>query len=213
MTVRPLPSAEVVLSSAYQRYYGPLRLPAQSATPSGATLIRCGGLLRSPGPALPWCPTTLSAHAAPATPEGPGGPGSCGGPPGTGLPPTSTGSAPSVSYRGYTWVRCAVRPARLRAPPGRSSGNLVLWVTPHTSLKLPGRAARSRGRTFTGEFQSIHGILSGTVRSGHGIRWHREASPSVAASRVNRPAQGAAARRATRGLPGGRARRSCRAAN
>ena len=38
----------------------------------------------------------------------------------------------------------------------------MLWVTPHTSLKLPGRAARSRGRTFTGEFQSIHGILSGT---------------------------------------------------
>jgi hypothetical protein len=39
----------------------------------------------------------------------------------------------------------------------------VLWVTPHTSLKLPGRAARSRGRTFTGEFQSIHGMLSGTI--------------------------------------------------
>jgi len=38
----------------------------------------------------------------------------------------------------------------------------VFQVTPHTSLKLPGRAARSRGRTFTGEFQGIHGILSGT---------------------------------------------------
>jgi hypothetical protein len=33
------------------------------------------------------------------------------------------------------------------------------WVAPHTSLKLPGRAARSRGRTCTGEFQSIHGML------------------------------------------------------
>jgi len=42
---------------------------------------------------------------------------------------------------------------------------LVLWVTPHTSLKLPGRAARSRGRTSTGEFQRIHGILSGTYSS------------------------------------------------
>jgi hypothetical protein len=39
----------------------------------------------------------------------------------------------------------------------------VPWVTPHTSLELPGRAAHSRGRTSTGEFQSIHGILSGTV--------------------------------------------------
>jgi hypothetical protein len=45
----------------------------------------------------------------------------------------------------------------------RSSGNSVPWVTPHTSLELPGRAARSRGRTSTGEFQSIHGILSGTL--------------------------------------------------
>jgi hypothetical protein len=35
------------------------------------------------------------------------------------------------------------------------------WVP---SLKLPGRAARSRGWTSTGEFQSIHGILSGTIR-------------------------------------------------
>ena len=53
---------------------------------------------------------------------------------------------------------CALTSARL-------SGNSVLWVTPHPSLKLPGRAARSRGRTSTGEFQSIHGILSGTFSS------------------------------------------------
>ena len=46
----------------------------------------------------------------------------------------------------------------------RSSGTSVPWVTPHTSLELPGRAARSRGRTSTGEFQSIHSILSGTFR-------------------------------------------------
>jgi hypothetical protein len=38
----------------------------------------------------------------------------------------------------------------------------MLQVTPHTSLELPGRAARSRGRTSTGEFQRIHGMLSGT---------------------------------------------------
>ena len=35
----------------------------------------------------------------------------------------------------------------------------VQWVP---SLKLPGRAARSRDRTSTGEFHGIHGILSGT---------------------------------------------------
>jgi hypothetical protein len=68
-----------------------------------------------------------------------------------------------MSSRGYTWVRCTLRPARLRAHLREHlSGNLVRRVTPHTSLELPGRAARSRGRTSTGEFQSIHGILSGT---------------------------------------------------
>lgn len=38
----------------------------------------------------------------------------------------------------------------------------MFQVTLHTSLKLPGRAARSRGRTSTGESQSIHGMLPGT---------------------------------------------------
>ncbi len=110
-----------------------------------------------------WYPLGLSPHAIPATPEGPGCPGSGGGHPSTGLPPRTTESTPSLSYRGYTWVRCTLRPAGLRAHLGeRSSGNSVLPVTRGTSLKLPGRAARSRGRTSTGESQSIHGILSGT---------------------------------------------------
>lgn len=45
--------------------------------------------------------------------------------------------------------------------PGASGypGVPTQWVP---SPKLPGRAARSRGRTFIGEFQSIHGIQSGT---------------------------------------------------
>jgi len=34
----------------------------------------------------------------------------------------------------------------------------VLWVTPHTSLKLPGRTANSQGRTSTGKSHSIHGM-------------------------------------------------------
>ena len=75
-----------------------------------------------------------------------------------------------------------VRPARLRAHlGGRSSGNSVLPVTRDTSLELPGRAARSRGRTSTGEFQSIHGILSGTFRSVQRIvcRDHRQITGDI----------------------------------
>ena len=43
MQVRPLPSAEVVLSSACERYCGPLRLPGQPPATSGFALIRRGG--------------------------------------------------------------------------------------------------------------------------------------------------------------------------
>jgi hypothetical protein len=47
----------------------------------------------------------------------------------------------------------------------RPSGNSLLQVTPGISLELPGRAARSRGRTCTGESHGIHGIRSGTISS------------------------------------------------
>ena len=47
------------------------------------------------GQALPWCPVKLSPHVTPATPEGVGWPGSCEGQSTNGLPPPSTGSAPS----------------------------------------------------------------------------------------------------------------------
>ena len=114
----------------------------------GLPLYAADGLLGSTGQALPWCPVPLSAHAIPATPEGPDEPGSCGGSFDPGLPLTSTGSAPSVSSRGYRWVRCTLRPARLRAPRGRSSGTWVLWVTPHTSLTLPGRLCHLPGPDF-----------------------------------------------------------------
>ena len=43
----------------------------------------------------------------------------------------------------------------------------MLPVTRGTSLKLPGRAAHSRGRTSTGKSHGIHGILSGTFFLGH----------------------------------------------
>ena len=66
----------------------------------------------------------------------------------------------------------------------RSSGNSVPWVTPHTSLELPGRAARSRGRTSTGEFQSIHGILSSTFLDS---RFHGNDGLVVISDAVYRP--------------------------
>ena len=90
------------------------------------------GLLWPTGQALPWCPLELSTHAAPATPEGPRRPGSGGDHRGTGLPPLVTGSTPSNRLRGYTWVRCTLRPARLRAPSGRARQG-TWWV----GLPLP----------------------------------------------------------------------------
>ena len=99
--VRPLPSAEVLLSSTCKRYYEPLRLPARPRTTSawpytpqlGAapppTRLSRGAHTRVAG-------TRLSPHAIPATPEGSPAPGSCAGSGDTGLPPTSTGSAPPM---------------------------------------------------------------------------------------------------------------------
>jgi len=56
---------------------------------------------------------------------------------------------------------------------------LVLWVNPHTSLKLPGRTAKSQGRTCTGKSLGIHGMrtlpllsLSAPTRiRGSGLRY------------------------------------------
>ena len=95
MKVRPLPSAEVVLSSACERYYGPLRLPARPPAVSAWALSARVGLLSPTEQALPWCPVKLSPHVTPATPEGVAWPGRCGGQSTSGLPPPSTGSAPS----------------------------------------------------------------------------------------------------------------------
>ncbi|MBP1779200.1 MAG: hypothetical protein H6Q86_5211, partial [candidate division NC10 bacterium] len=92
---RPLPSAEVMLSSTCQRYCGPLRLPGRPPAVSAWALSARVGLLSSTGQALPWCPVKLSPHVTPATPEGPVWPGRCSGQSGNGLPPPLTGSAPS----------------------------------------------------------------------------------------------------------------------
>jgi len=79
-------------------------------------------------------------------PEGLRWPGSSGGHQSTGLPPRTTASTPSMSSRGYPWVRCTLRPARLRAHlRERLSGNLVRRVTrgTHAVGPLP-RATRAR---------------------------------------------------------------------
>ena len=90
----------------------------------GASLIRPGW---GPCPHRPGSPVVPTPAArVPGSPHMPSllprrvpvGRGSCGGPPGTGLPPTSTGSAPPRLSRGYTWVRCTLRPVRLRASLG-----------------------------------------------------------------------------------------------
>ena len=69
------------------------------------------------------------------------------------------GSLHAIRLR-RTGLRTSVGRARQGTWCSGLPGVPTQWVP---SLKLPGRAARSRGRTFTGEFQSIHGILSGTV--------------------------------------------------
>ena len=90
------------------------------AATSAVALYAPVGLLWATGQALPWCPLKLSPHAIPATPEGLRSPDSGGGHPSTGLPPRTTESTPSLSSRGYPWVRCTLRPARLRTSVGRA---------------------------------------------------------------------------------------------
>ena len=93
--VRPLPSAEVVLSSAYERYAEPLRLPARPPAVSAWALSARVAPLWPTEQALPWCPVKLSPPVTPATPEGVVWLGRCGNQSTNGLPPPSTGSAPS----------------------------------------------------------------------------------------------------------------------
>jgi len=75
-------------------------------------------------------------------------------------PPCVHGATPGFAAR-YGLRGCA--PTSVSARRGTWCFGLpgvpTQWVP---SLELPGRAARSRSRTSTGEFQSIHGILSGT---------------------------------------------------
>ena len=67
----------------------------------------------------------------------------------------------------------------------------MLWVTPHTSLKLPGRTANSQGRTSTGESHSIHGIrtLLPTLTYVSGSTGRGPRLPAMRASRARGVAQ------------------------
>jgi len=76
-------------------HYGPLRRPGRPLAVSARALSARVGLLSPTEQALPWCPVTLSPHVTPATPEGVAWPGRCGDQSTSGLPPPSTGSAPS----------------------------------------------------------------------------------------------------------------------
>ena len=63
---------------------------------------------------------------------------------------------------------CAVAHPRGGARQGTWCVGLPGVPTPWVpSLELAGRAARSRGRTSTGKFESIHGMLPGTCSYDH----------------------------------------------
>ena len=158
MQVRPLPSGRVMLSRPCERYCGPLRLPGQPPATSGFALIRRGGT-----PVVHWTgsPVVPCDAVRACRPCYPGG-----------FPPARQlwwlwehRPSPNVHRVGTLSLVTRLQLGSLRAtacavarPSGRSSGNLVLWVTPHTSLKLPGRTANSQGRTSTGKSHSIHGM-------------------------------------------------------
>ena len=69
--VRPLPSAEVMLSSACQRYYGPLRLPGQPGGDFGIRLIRPGWTPVVHWPGSPVVPPGAVPACHPCYPGGP----------------------------------------------------------------------------------------------------------------------------------------------
>lgn len=167
--MRPLPSAEVVLSSPSKRYYGPLRLPGQPDGDFSVRLIRRGWIPVIHWPGSPVVPAGAVLACHPCYPGGPPvtwqrwwSPERRSSSPDNGVDAlTEVHEAPSGFAARYGLRGCALTSVSARQGtwgsglPGVPTG----WVP---SLKLPGRAARSRGRTFTGEFQSIHGILSGT---------------------------------------------------
>jgi hypothetical protein len=183
VNVRPLPSAEVMLSSTCQRYYEPLRLPARPPAVSAWALSARVGLLSSTGPALPWCPVTLSPPVTPATPEGPVWPGRCSGQSGTGLPPPLPGSAPSdIIYRGYGWVRCALQPAGLRPSlPGglvralsASGYPLHLPQATWATLPIPRAGLSPASLTVSTAFERTHNGANHPIRRRQAVEGDRQ---------------------------------------
>ena len=170
------------MSRPCERYCEPLRLPGQPAATSGAALIRRGG---TPGVRWAGSPVVPGATVRACHPCYPGGSGRAGQLYGL----VRHRPSPTVHRVGTLAFVTRLRLGSLRATAcavarplgGRSSGNLVLWVTPHTSLKLPGRTANSQGRTSTGKCHSIHGMrtlrdtshkFSACRRAIHGaLRW------------------------------------------
>ena len=141
MKAVPLPSPEVMLSSGYKRYYGHLRLPLrpdETSLPYIHQLPIC--ILKG----LPCYPAWLSLRVTPATPEVR---------PLSllivvhnrriSLPLTSRGSAASLIITRLRKGSLSLQPAGLLDSLNEPlSGNLMLRVTPHTSLKLHGRMSQ-----------------------------------------------------------------------
>jgi hypothetical protein len=183
---RPLPSPTVVLSVGCWRYCGPLRLPGQPGGDFGGCLIRPGWPPVGHWPGSPVVPSGAVPACHPCYPGGPQvtwqrwwSPGHRSSSPDTGVAAlrkvheATPGFAARYGLRGCAPTSASARQGiRCFGLPGVPTA----WVP---SLELPGRAARSRGRTSTGEFQSIHGILSGTFITGAalaGLRDSRRAS-------------------------------------
>ncbi len=150
------------MSSACKRYYAPLRLPARPGSISAAPYTSPLSVPAHPA-GSPVVPSGAVPACHPCYPGGPQmtrqrwwSPGHRSSPSGIGVDALT--ELTRLHLGSLHATACEVA----HVCRTRSSGNSVPWVTPHTSLELPGRAARSRGRTSTGESQSIHGILSGT---------------------------------------------------
>jgi len=75
------------------------------------------------------------------------------------IPQRPRGRHPQLSHEATPGFAARYGLCGCARPSGtRSSGNSALPVTRHASLQLPGRTAKSQGRTSTSKSYGIHGI-------------------------------------------------------
>ena len=92
------------------------------------------------------------------------------------FPNVGEGRQLHCEFRGYIQVRSRCDPQVCSAPlRSLRLGNLVLQVTPYTSLKLRGQLPNSHGRTLTDKSYVLHGMpyksCSGTIRRFNDYGW------------------------------------------